>query len=1657
MNQFGMNGNMNNAVNYALKGGFKEINGGTYPEYFDSYLGQSGIKTQNLNDNADVVNSLINGKPVIMMGQDQSDSGNTPYGSQYSHYVVATGLDQNGDVIVEDSEDPNGSTRYNLQDTLNNTSLKIGTAMGRGKVRYGRAKESVLSRYTKSMANAMYQPYLKFVSQFIDVDNNDNKNNKKAINTTSVSVSPASTNLSASTTFTGDGTLGSVGDMDTNAKMIWRWFRAQGFSKEACAAILGNMQQESSIQPKAPSKSYNDPNDVTDGIIQWDPFSQHRKWCDSNGISDYYDLGGQLKHVLDSINSKWKSNYSHDGYAYLSKTDFINATDVASATVAFERCVEISGDWRSNRDSKRIKYAQEWFNKLSASDGASGLGNDKKLFSKNKPKYGKASETTNTSETASTNTINTSEVETASNNTNTVSTQQAKNEGTAQISYGGISDLLKGYMAALFPQTQVIQQQTATNSSSSTVANATYSGDGTVIEGDFETNRASCWRFLRANGFSPAAAAGCIGNFVQECGLIRKNIHVRESNKNNGGIIGWTPFTKHENWCAKNGVSNPESLESQLKHIVWSVDANDWDNTQYVGLKGAKKVNSAAEFKALTDIPTATMSIERNIILWGDWSTSDPGNSRIKYAQDAYNAYCNNDGNISGTGRGKKSAKQLLKEKAKFYENINKKLAKRPSPSKEEIKKANKARKNSNFIHGIAEDGDDYIISAYGRANEERGGRYAATEDVKTSTPTGSTVTSKPSVADKDYSNAFAELEEKIADKDKGLLLNSNVVKDIVQAKNEGNANTTYGGTSDLLNGYTAALFPNLVEVSSTSTIGTTGSAMTVTGSIDEASLGIQDSFMSKRSGSKRSTTTSIVVHYWGDESGNATAAGIKKYWESIGCSVYANYIIGPDGDVIRCCPEEESAPCSNTVNNHTISIENAHYDESKKWQIKEKTYDKLVRMCAYLCLKYNLDPLNGGIMRHYDVKCSKYPNGKGCPPWFIACTDKTDTEAGTDDANNTNYNTFKNAVAALMKQNSTSAVGRGRANAMAHKKKNTKLFHGGIAEDGDDTGKARKKRPIRNISGRSNAVPKEEENTNSSTTNTTNTNLANNKTQTNTSVTDTTNNANNNNGSVTIGDSASLMSKLGSYIGNSVKQTYGAYYYTIFGDENSSGSTSNSDKENTTATANTINSSTGATSNNAIGINNTISAAIQVFYKMGNVPYSHDNSRYTIDLNGQTIKVRPDCSGYMSAVIYAMGYSIVNSSGNKTHAIVAKEFASEGCVSKYIRNADGSPTSDWIDMPFSKEALQPGDIIAYSAHTEMYWYTDSNGKLRGFSGGSIEKSYNSAKAYVENGVVSNDVYIVSCHTRILRFVKNSGIPAGGTGRGKVILKKIKNKFNSTLSGRSNAAPKEEENTNSSTTNTTNTNLANNKTQTNTSVTDTTNNANNNNGSVTIGDSASLMSKLGSYIGNSVKQTYGAYYYTIFGDESSSGTASNTTSTTASNSSTNNSTASSNMSSYNPNAKIIAPFKGYFYISSMYDPQGKWSKTRGGSHGGIDIIACDENHNKHMNAPIYSLCAGTAVKAGWEDASHPKKGFGQYVCVQDANGDKWYYGHMSSITVSQGQQVSVGTQLGCMGTTGSSSGDHLHFEIRIGGSSSNTKDVAAFMNVPPKFDDSNPT
>ncbi len=101
--------------------------------------------------------------------------------------------------------------------------------------------------------------------------------------------------------------------------------------------------------------------------------------------------------------------------------------------------------------------------------------------------------------------------------------------------------------------------------------------------------------------------------------------------------------------------------------------------------------------------------------------------------------------------------------------------------------------------------------------------------------------------------------------------------------------------------------------------------------------------------------------------------------------------------------------------------------------------------------------------------------------------------------------------------------------------------------------------------------------------------------------------------------------------------------------------------------------------------------------------------------------------------------------------------------------------------------------------------------------------------------------------------------------------------------------------------------------------------------------------------------------------------------------------------------------QGYAFYHKAFDIANK---------GGGAILAAD---------------AGRIIVAGWKDNS----GYGNRVMIDHGNGFVTLYAHMSSISVKEGQTVRRGDVLGTMGSTGRSTGTHLHFEIRQGGVNQN--------------------
>ena len=76
--------------------------------------------------------------------------------------------------------------------------------------------------------------------------------------------------------------------------------------------------------------------------------------------------------------------------------------------------------------------------------------------------------------------------------------------------------------------------------------------------------------------------------------------------------------------------------------------------------------------------------------------------------------------------------------------------------------------------------------------------------------------------------------------------------------------------------------------------------------------------------------------------------------------------------------------------------------------------------------------------------------------------------------------------------------------------------------------------------------------------------------------------------------------------------------------------------------------------------------------------------------------------------------------------------------------------------------------------------------------------------------------------------------------------------------------------------------------------------------------------------------------------------------------------------------------------------------------------------------PVYASAAGTVIFAGWSG------GLGRLVKIKHSNGYETWYAHQSAINVSVGDTVYQGQQIGRIGSSGNSSGPHLHFELRVG-------------------------
>jgi len=114
---------------------------------------------------------------------------------------------------------------------------------------------------------------------------------------------------------------------------------------------------------------------------------------------------------------------------------------------------------------------------------------------------------------------------------------------------------------------------------------------------------------------------------------------------------------------------------------------------------------------------------------------------------------------------------------------------------------------------------------------------------------------------------------------------------------------------------------------------------------------------------------------------------------------------------------------------------------------------------------------------------------------------------------------------------------------------------------------------------------------------------------------------------------------------------------------------------------------------------------------------------------------------------------------------------------------------------------------------------------------------------------------------------------------------------------------------------------------------------------------------------------------------------------------------------------FVEPVKGYS-INSRFGIRTLNGRTR--PHEGVDIAA-------PQGTGVYSAAEGEVLRTGYDAG-----GYGRFIEIRHPNGMSTLYGHLSRVDVATGDRIGSDERIGLVGTTGRSTGPHLHFEVRRG-------------------------
>lgn len=309
--------NVKDAAKMAIKEGYKEKNGGTKPGFFKKLFRDNGISSSMSGNKTTLENNLKNGETTVLMGINKNSGVRTPYGSKTPHYVLATGVDNSGKLIVQDPQDRRSNLKYNLRDVLSKTEFGVST----GTSLYGTGDNGFEYNDDPNMIN-----------------------------------------------FGTGGIMSNPEDyINEYSGAAFKFFKENGFSDAAAVGIIANAWQESSCNPKAIQGNGKGP---AAGFFQWENYStKSSRWKSLNDYAtkkgkEWTDFQSQMEYALQEI----------DGLGYYFKKHgstvegFKNMTDPKEATLLFEQAFERAG--KPNMEA-RYAAAEAYWDKYAGTNGTS--------------------------------------------------------------------------------------------------------------------------------------------------------------------------------------------------------------------------------------------------------------------------------------------------------------------------------------------------------------------------------------------------------------------------------------------------------------------------------------------------------------------------------------------------------------------------------------------------------------------------------------------------------------------------------------------------------------------------------------------------------------------------------------------------------------------------------------------------------------------------------------------------------------------------------------------------------------------------------------------------------------------------------------------------------------------------------------------------------------------------------------------------------------------------------------------------------------------------------------------------------------------------------------------------------------------------------------